>query len=90
MNFIITLLILFVMLGLIISIHEFGHFIAAKKCGVYVDEFSLGMGPLIFKHKPKNSETTYSLRLLPIGGFVSMAEKEEKKSKIVFWRLYGY
>ena len=82
MNFIITLLILFVMLGLIISIHEFGHFIAAKKSGVYVDEFSLGMGPLIFKHKPKKSETTYSLRLLPIGGYVSMAEKEDPKSKI--------
>lgn len=82
MNFIITILILFLMLGIIISIHEFGHFIAAKKSGVYVDEFSLGMGPLIFKHKPKNSETTYSLRLLPIGGFVSMAEKEDKKSKI--------
>ena len=82
MNFIITLLILFVMLGLIISIHEFGHFIAAKKSGVHVDEFSIGMGPLIFKHKPKNSETTYSLRALPIGGFVSMAEKEEKGSKI--------
>lgn len=82
MNFIITLLILFIILGLIISIHEFGHFIAAKKSGVYVDEFSLGMGPVLFKHKPKNSETTYSLRLLPIGGFVSMAEKEEKKSKI--------
>ena len=82
MNFIITLLILFIILGLIISIHEFGHFIAAKKSGVYVDEFSLGMGPLLFKHKPKNSETTYSLRLLPIGGYVSMAEKEEKKSKI--------
>ena len=82
MNFIITLLILFIMLGLIISIHEFGHFIAAKKSKVHVDEFSIGMGPLIFKHKPKNSETTYSLRLLPIGGFVSMAEKEEKGSKI--------
>ncbi len=82
MNFIITILILFLMLGLIISIHEFGHFIAAKKSGVYVDEFSLGMGPLIIKHKPKNSETTYSLRLLPIGGYVSMAEKEDKKSKI--------
>ena len=82
LNFIITILILFVMLGLIISIHEFGHFIAAKKSGVYVDEFSLGMGPLVFKHKPKNSETTYSLRLLPIGGYVSMAEKEDKKSKI--------
>ena len=82
MNFIITLLILFIMLGLIISIHEFGHFIAAKRSGVYVDEFSIGMGPLIFKHKPKNSETTYSLRLLPIGGFVSMAEKEDPKVKI--------
>ena len=82
MNFIITLLILFIMLGLIISIHEFGHFLAAKLTGVYVDEFSIGMGPLIFKHKPKNSETTYSLRLFPIGGYVSMAEKEDKKSKI--------
>ena len=70
------------MLGTIISIHEFGHFIAAKKSGVYVDEFSLGMGPLIFKYKPKNSETTYSLRLLPIGGFVSMAEKYDKSLKI--------
>lgn len=82
MNFIITIIILFLVLGLIISIHEFGHFIAAKKSGVYVDEFSLGMGPLIFKHKPKDSETTYSLRALPIGGFVSMAEKTDPKSKI--------
>ena len=82
MNFIVTILILFVMLGLIISIHEFGHFIAAKKSGVYVDEFSLGMGPLIFKRKPKNSETTYSLRLFPIGGFVSMAERYDPKAKV--------
>ena len=82
MNFIITILLLFIILGIIISIHEFGHFIASKKSGVYVSEFSLGMGPLIFKHKPKKSETTYSLRLFPIGGYVSMAEKEEPKSKI--------
>ena len=82
MNFIITLLILFIILGLIISIHEFGHFIAAKKSGVYVEEFSLGMGPLLLKHKPKKSETTYSLRLLPIGGYVSMAEKEMPDKKI--------
>ena len=82
MNFVITILILFIMLGLIISIHEFGHFLAAKKSGVYVDEFSLGMGPKLFSHKPKNSETTYTLRLLPIGGYVSMAEREEPKSKI--------
>ena len=53
MNFIITILILFIMLGTIIAIHEFGHFIAAKKSDVYVDEFALGMGPLIVKHKPR-------------------------------------
>lgn len=82
MNFIITLIILLFILGLIISVHEFGHFIAAKKSGVYVEEFSIGMGPLIFKHKPKKSETTYSLRLLPIGGFVAMSEREEDDKKI--------
>ena len=82
MNFIITLLLLVVILGIIISVHEFGHFIAAKKCGVHVDEFSLGMGPLLCKHKPKNSETTYSLRLFPIGGYVAMAEKYDKEAKV--------
>lgn len=82
MNFIITLLLLVVILGIIISVHEFGHFIAAKKRGVHVDEFSLGMGPLLYEFKPKNSETTYSLRLLPIGGYVAMAEKYDKESKV--------
>lgn len=81
MNFIVTLLILIVILGLIIAIHEFGHFIAAKKSGVYVDEFSLGMGPSLFKYKPKKSETTYSLRAFPIGGYVAMAEKEDPNNK---------
>ncbi len=82
MNFIITLLLLFIILSVIISIHEFGHFITAKKCGVYVDEFALGMGPVLWKHKPKNSETTYNLRAFPIGGFVSMAEKDIKELKL--------
>ena len=44
-----TIIILIVMLSLIICIHEFGHFITAKKSGVYVDEFSMGMGPLVMK-----------------------------------------
>lgn len=82
MNFIVTFLLLAFILGLIISVHEFGHFIAAKKSGVYVEEFSLGMGPLIHKFKPKKSETTYSFRLLPIGGYVAMAEKESDEYKI--------
>lgn len=83
MNFLITLLLLIIILSLIIIVHEFGHFIAAKKGGVYVDEFSLGMGPQLLKYKPKNSETTYSLRAFPIGGFVSMAEKEDPSNKSI-------
>lgn len=81
MNFLITLLLLLIILSVIIIVHEFGHFIAAKKGGVYVDEFSLGMGPQLLKYKPKKSETTYSLRAFPIGGFVSMAEKEDPDDK---------
>ncbi len=81
MNTIITILILCIILGIIISVHEFGHFIAAKKSGVYVEEFSIGMGPVIWKRKPKKSETTYSLRAFPIGGFVAMAEKADPSNK---------
>jgi len=82
MDFIITLLILIVILGIIIFGHEFGHFIVAKKCGVYVDEFALGMGPVLWKYKPKNSETTYTLRAFPVGGFVSMAEESSPELKL--------
>ena len=46
-----TIVILILMLGLLIFVHEFGHFIAAKKIGVYVSEFALGMGPKIFSFK---------------------------------------
>ena len=80
---ILTIIILLLMLSVIICIHEFGHFITAKKNGIYVDEFSLGMGPVLLKYKPKNSETTYSLRAFPIGGFVSMAEKEDPDNKTI-------
>ena len=80
-----TLIILILMLGVLIFVHEFGHFIVAKKCGVHVDEFALGMGPVIYKFKRKNDPTLYSLRLLPIGGFCAMAgevyEEREKKLK---------
>jgi regulator of sigma E protease len=63
-------------LGIIVFIHEFGHFLFAKKAGIYVYEFSLGMGPRIFKFNRKNDETDYSLRLFPIGGYVQMAGEE--------------
>ena len=73
---IIPMLIAVLFFGVIITIHEFGHFIFAKLFGVKVNEFAIGMGPTIFKKQGK--ETKYALRLLPIGGFVSMEGEEEE------------
>ena len=61
--------------GIIIGLHEFGHFITAKIFGVTVNEFSIGMGPVLLK-KNKNG-TQYSWRLLPIGGFVALEGEDE-------------
>ena len=76
-----TIIILILMLGLLIFVHEFGHFLAAKKIGVYVSEFALGMGPKIFSFKRKNDPTVYSLRLLPIGGYCAMAGEVDEDFK---------
>ena len=61
--------------GLLVGIHEFGHFAAAKACGVKVLEFSLGMGPALFQKQGK--ETLYSLRIIPFGGYCAMAGEDE-------------
>ena len=58
--------------GFLIFIHELGHFIVARLCGVKVLEFAIGMGPKILSRRSKKSGILYSLRLLPIGGFVNM------------------
>lgn len=78
-----TVIYLILILGLLIFVHEFGHFIAAKKIGVYVSEFALGMGPKIFsfKRKNKNDPTVYSLRAFPIGGFCAMAGEVDEDMK---------
>lgn len=60
---------------LLIFVHEFGHFIAAKACGVKVNEFAIGMGPAFFKKQ--KGETQYSLRIFPIGGFCAMEGEDE-------------
>lgn len=80
----VTLILLILILGILIFVHEFGHFIVAKKTGVHVEEFALGMGPKIFKFKRKNDPTLYSLRIFPIGGFCAMAGEvlEEKDKKL--------
>ena len=62
--------------GLIIFIHEFGHFFTAKLSHVCVNEFSIGMGPKLFSFT--RGETQYSLRLLPIGGYCAMEGEDEK------------
>lgn len=69
-------------LGTIVLVHEFGHFFFAKLFGIYVYEFSIGMGPKLFSKKGKKGETTYSIRAIPIGGFVQLAGEgmdEDKK-----------
>lgn len=64
--------------GILIFIHELGHYIFARVFGVTVYEFSIGMGPKLFSVKSKKTGIAYSLRILPIGGFVSMAGEDEE------------
>ncbi len=83
MSIIINILLFIVILGSIVLVHEFGHFMLAKMCGVYVYEFALGMGPKLFSKQGK--ETEYTIRAIPIGGFCQMAGEDldsDKKKKI--------
>jgi regulator of sigma E protease len=66
-----TLVVVALVFGGLIALHEFGHFVVAKRSGVQVDEFSLGFGPRLARLR--RGETDYSLRLVPLGGFVRMA-----------------
>ncbi len=74
---IIYILLAILLFGLLVAVHEFGHFITAKLSGVRVNEFAIGMGPAIFKKQ--FGETVYALRILPIGGFCAM-EGEDAES----------
>ncbi|MDT2755254.1 RIP metalloprotease RseP [Enterococcus pseudoavium] len=78
MRTIITFLIVF---GVLVIVHEFGHFFFAKRAGILVREFSIGMGPKLIAHMAKDG-TTYTLRLLPIGGYVRMAGLEEEETEL--------
>ena len=61
--------------GVLIAIHEFGHFSAAKLCGVKVNEFAVGMGPAVWKKQ--KGETLYALRAIPLGGYCAMEGEDE-------------
>ncbi len=75
-----TAIIAILIFALLVSVHEFGHFITAKLAGMYVEEFSIGMGPLLLSRRI--GETRYTLRALPLGGFVRILgqdiEEEER------------
>ena len=71
-----NIVVLLLMLTVLIFVHEFGHFIVGKACGVHVYEFALGMGPRLLFFKRKNDPTEYSLRALPIGGYCQLAGEE--------------
>lgn len=74
MSIIINILLFILILGIIVFVHEFGHFILAKMNGVYVYEFALGMGPKICGFK--KGDTEYNLRAIPIGGFCQLAGED--------------
>lgn len=73
-----NILIAIVMFGILIGVHEFGHFAAAKLFGVQVNEFSIGMGPAVFQKQ--KGETMYSLRWIPAGGYCAMEGEDEESS----------
>lgn len=75
-NFIIIVLKVIFLLGFLIFIHEGGHFLVAKLCKVRVNEFAIGFGPTIWKKQGK--ETKYAIRLIPLGGFVSLEGEDER------------
>lgn len=77
---IVSIIAFIIILGLIIVVHEGGHFFFAKRAGILCHEFSLGMGPAVYKKK--FGETTFCIRAIPIGGFVAMAG-EEVESELI-------
>lgn len=74
-------------LGIIILVHELGHFLVAKHYGILCHEFSIGMGPQVWS--TKRGETTYSIRAIPFGGYVSMAGEEAEKEMVKVDKVVG-
>ena len=79
MSIFITLIAALIVFSAVIAIHEFGHFAVAKLCGIQVNEFSIGMGPALWKKIHKG--TQYTLRALPVGGFVAREGEESPESQ---------
>lgn len=83
-----TLIIVVIIFGLLVSIHEFGHLIVAKRSGILCREYAIGFGPKIFA--VKKGETVYTLRLLPIGGYVRMAGEDPETFEVKPGQSIGF
>ena len=82
-------LLVIVLFGVLIAIHEFGHFITAKLLGVKVNEFAIGMGPALWSKR--KGETLYALRAFPVGGYCAMeGEDEDTGDPRAFSRQKGW
>lgn len=79
MGFIIAALKIIIILGFLVLIHETGHFLVARLCKVKVNEFSIGFGPVLWKKETE--KTKYMVRLIPLGGYVSMLGEEERSEE---------
>ena len=80
MQTLISIIIALIIFSVLVLIHEFGHFIVAKKCGVVVNEFSVGMGPRLLSRVAK-SGTRYSIKALPLGGSCAMLGEDEDNAE---------
>lgn len=81
MSGVISAIVIILLLGILITVHELGHFLAARLCKIRVREFAIGMGPAFFKRQKTNEDgeptgTKFTLRVFPIGGFCDMGEDE--------------
>ena len=80
MTNLLTLLVAVLVFGLLVLVHELGHFLAARRCGIRVEEFSIGFGPALLSRE-KNG-TRFTLRLVPLGGYnLLTAPPQEEKEK---------
>ena len=79
MGIIITVIKIVIILGFLVLIHETGHFLVARLCKIKVNEFAIGFGPLIWSKETE--KTKYSLRLIPLGGYVNMLGEEERSEE---------
>ena len=82
------LLLFLVMLSVLVVLHEYGHFLLARRNGVRVDDFALGMGPTLLKWTSKRSGTNYRLNLFPIGGYCAMKGEDGKSTEAEQQRVF--